>query len=425
MPLLLSNRPTARENVLLNHTLDITPLETPLFPFPEKSAITPTSYLTPYPLTFGRRVAEWQNEFFGLENEDLQYRSKSFMKPLRPDAPTLVAIFYPDGEDKNTQRRSTENYLARIERLAALNEQTIIYVPPSLAPAIRNMRADEYWYVVDDYETIWDIPNNRHQKHNFTHVQPKIFRNFQRRVGAGFEPEDVYNHPHRSAVYNAKAFVTYDAVMRNPFGSEKWMYLDAGLFHEFGPVGKDGHLWGDMLRHQLSSEKFERSISISRDTGIVMGEYMQSLAYGEKDINHPGWTDPKKSWMCQHFVAQAYVGSSLGMLNYSVRFMQTVDDMDANNFYTAREEFVVPHVAIRYPNTLFTIPWMQMRWGTLEHPIKGCYLTFEGEKSVPAIGDPIEGTICRGYKSRRGNVEGRGVYEWPWTKRVYVYGRRY
>jgi hypothetical protein len=426
MPHAVINEPTLREGVLLDHTLDVTPVDSPLFALPKTSKFGPTSYLTPTPVPYDRRVAEWQANFFGTQDEKPLYRSHPLIKPIRKDTATLVAIFYPDDEPESTTRRSVDVYLERIKRLAVLNEQVMIYVPPSISTTIRSLRDDKYWCVIDDFASIWDIPNNIHQKHNFTHIQPLIFANFSRKPGVpGWEPEDCYNHPHRSAVYNAKAFVTYDAVMRNPFGSERWMYVDAGVFGEYGPKNEDGEYWTTILSHELSTEKFDRSISLSRDSGIVIGEYMQSLAFGIKDINHPAWTDPKKSWMCQHFIAGNWVGSSVGMLNYAVRFMQTVEDMDANGMYTAREEFVIPQVMIRYPNTIFSIPWKEMEWGKWEHPIKGAYSTYGGAKSVPTIGDPIEGVICKGYKQQRGHLRGDGMYKWPWSKRKDVYGARY
>jgi hypothetical protein len=427
MPHATSYQPTVREVVLLNHSLDITPLEAPLFAFPKETNVTPRSYLTPHTLPFGRSVAEWQNQFFGLHDKDLQFQTNPIIPPIRPGAPTLIALFYPDNDPEEIQRRSLEVYLMRITRLAALNEQTIIYTPPSLSQTIRGLRDDVHWHVIDEFETIWDIPNNRHQMHNFTHVQPKMFNNFEciRSEIDGWAPAAAYNHAHRSACYNAKAFVIFDAPRRNPFGSERWMYVDAGIFNENGPEGKDGKAWGDILRYQLSDEKIDRSISISGDTGVVVGEYAQTLAYGAKDINHPAWTDRRKSWMCQHFLAEAFVGNTLGMLNYSVRFMQTVDDMDANEFYTAREEFVIPHVAIRYPNTIFSIPWMEVERGRWDHPMKGCYLTYGGMESVPPIGDPIEVALCKGYKPRRKHVVGAGLYDWSWWKRVQGWGGRY
>lgn len=426
MPHAVADEPTRREAVLLNHILDITPINSPLFALPKKADFGPTSYVAPTKVPYSRRVAEWQAELYGLQSEKLLYRTQPLIEPIRRDAPTLVAIFYPDNEPESTTRRSVDIYLERIKRLAALKEQVVIYVPPSISTIIRGLRDDQHWYVIDDYESIWDMPNNIHQKHNFTNIQPQIFSAFHRKDGVlGFEPENCYNHPHRSAVYNAKAFVTYDAVMRNPFGSERWMYVDAGNFGEYGPRNAAGEYWTEILCHGLSTEKFDRSISLSRDSGVVIGEYMQSLAYGIKDINHPAWTDPKKSWMCQHFIAGKWVGSSIGMLNYAVRFMQTVDDMDANNMYTAREEFVIPQVMIRYPNTIFSIPWKEMEWGKWEHPIKGAYSTYGGAESVPTIGDPIEGVICKGYKQRRGHLRGDGVYKWSWYKRLDVYGARY
>jgi len=352
-------------------TLDITPIESPLFALPKAAKRGPQSYVPFTAVPFGRHVAEWQAEFHGIQDQNPAYRTQPLIEPIRQDAATLVAIFYPDNEPESTMRRPNSIYLDRIKRLSALNEQVIIYAPPSISGTIRALRDDKHWHVIDKFESVWDFPNNLHQQHNFTHIQPRIFAAFDRKPGKlGWEPEECYNHPHRSAVYNAKAYITYDAVMRNPFGSEQWMYVDAGVFGEYGPKDEDGEYWTKILSHKLSTAKFNRSISLSRDTGVVIGEYMQSLAFGIKDINHAAWSDPKKSWMCQHFIAGNWVGSSLGMLNYAVRFMHTVDDMDANNMYTAREEFFIPQVMIRYPNTIFSIPWKEMEWGKWEHPIK-------------------------------------------------------
>jgi ketosteroid isomerase-like protein len=65
----------------------------------------------------------------------------------------------------------------------------IIYVPPSISTKIREMRHDQHWYVIDDYASIWDMPNNKHQRHNFTHVQPRLFDDFERKPGVvGWEP---------------------------------------------------------------------------------------------------------------------------------------------------------------------------------------------------------------------------------------------
>ncbi|KAF4636633.1 hypothetical protein G7Y89_g1441 [Cudoniella acicularis] len=422
MSSLTSTHPSPKEQILLDHKLDITPLRSPLFQWPKKSPRTPKQYLIPHERPFGRRAAEWQKEFFGLEH--LRYRTEPSIKPIRPGAPTLIAIFYPD-QDK-IQRRPLEIYMDRIERLANMKEQTILYVPPSLSQRIRNLRHDQHWHIIDDFETIWDIPNNRHQKQNFTNIQPQLYNEFEGyHRYTGWTPNPNYNHAHRSAAYNAKAFVTYDAIMRNPFGSDRWMYVDAGILDQVGPFDGNGKLWGDIIGSQLAEDKFDRSITISGDSGIVIGEYMQSPAYGLKDINHECWADPKKIWMCHR---NAYTGSSLGMLNYSIRYMQTVDDMDANRRYSAREEFVIPWVAIRYPNTVFSIPWFPVPkpiWCKWQYPIKACYTTYGGPESVSAVVDPISTIFCRGYKPRKPNLEGGGIYKETWSSNLYEIFRKY
>lgn len=61
----------------------------------------------------------------------------------------------------------------------------------------------------------------------------------------------------------------------------------------------------------------------------------------------------------------------------AVRFMQTVNEIDANCFYTGREEYVIPHVAVRYPNTIFSISWTPASdSGEWANPIKAGYSNY-------------------------------------------------
>lgn len=257
------------------------------------------------------------------------------------------------------------------------------------------------------------MPNNIGQKENFTSTQREIYASFDGFEGADWKPNSQYDRAHLSAAYNAKAFITYDAVIRNPFGSDRWMYVDAGMYNEVAPLDEKGVPWGKVMSQKLDETKFDRSIKFSGDTGIVIGDYMQSKEHGVLDINHECWTDPNKAWLCHQFIARSYVGNSLGMLNYSVRYMQTAHDLDANGRYCGREEFIIPWVAIRYPNTVFSIPWvrtpgLRVKW---EFPMKACYTTYGGPETVPAIVDPISTLYCKGYQGRRPNLEGGGLYK--------------
>lgn len=245
----------------------------------------------------GQDVANWQKWFFGLKNPKYDAATVNVPEivPIRPEAPTFSTLLYPDEEQ---YRHSTMAYLDRMRNLANMNEQTIIYAPPSIAGEVRKMRNDSHWYIISDYKCIWDMPINKFQKDNFNNKQRRLFTDqingYENYKGHEHESQyddftrnKGYDRAHISAVYNAKAFVAYDAVLRNPFGSERWMYVDAGFFDEIAPVDQEGIAWGDVMKEHLDAGKFDRSISISQDTRVVFGECL----HDQHDINiHIGLT---------------------------------------------------------------------------------------------------------------------------------------
>ncbi|KAI0837382.1 hypothetical protein F5Y06DRAFT_304762 [Hypoxylon sp. FL0890] len=397
----------------LKHIQDLTPIDEPLISWSGHRGRSPREYLKPPVVPYGREVAEWQNALLGRQ-EVPQFRDTPEVPPIRQNAPTMVLIFYPRPDQGDARPiHQSASYLKRIERIAQLGEQTILYVPPELMETIRAMRSDPHWYIVDSYATVWDIPTNDYQRDNFANKQPRLFREFDGCTDADGElrPVDRYNRAHHSAVCNAKAFIMYDAVMRNPFGSDRWMYVDAGFLFDDGPRDSDGMIWGDLIKSGLAEAKIDRAISVSRDTGVVMGEY--SHRDGCPDIEDECWSNPRRTWRSRQFIANVYVGNSLGMLNYSARFMQTVDDMDANGFYTGREEFVVAFVALRYPNSVFSIPWFPLprrldyRW---QFPGKLVFSRVGGPESVPPIVDPIATLYVRDYVPSRQSLAAGGIY---------------
>lgn len=409
------SKPTKRELTLITNLKEITPIEKPLFPFDIASPLSPKDYLPQDKAPFGKKVAEWKQKFFGLPTLPT-YTTQPEITPMWPGAPTVVAVFYTVPQGASQVRRPIDIYLERIQNLAKMNHQTIIYVSPEISAEVRSYRKDKWWIVIDKYETIWDFPNNMYQKKNFETTQPELFKTFDGwDENSSWKPNPAYSFAHASGTYNSKVFITYDAVMRNPFGSDKWAYMDAGLFDQQGPTSATtGEIWGDLFKEKLDDSKFERAISVSKDSGIVIGEYSQSEEYGKLDINHQCFTDPKKAWLALHFIANVWVGNSLGMLNYAVRFMQTVDDLDANQRYTGREEMVVPWVACRYPNTVFSVPRLPFPGPpgmdcANYYPMKWCFTTWGGPGTVPAIVDPIETLFCNDYKSQRQILPAEGL----------------
>lgn len=142
--------PTTREEILFNNNRDLTPLHDPLFPFDKVSLRRPEQYLLPYSnaIPCGPKIAEWMKDFFCLAQQP-NHRKVGYCSPIRPNAPTNISLFFYDASSK----RSLDTYLRRLQNLADMGEQAIIYVPPELTQKLQAMRKDMYWCVVDDYET--------------------------------------------------------------------------------------------------------------------------------------------------------------------------------------------------------------------------------------------------------------------------------
>ncbi|KAK7755869.1 hypothetical protein SLS62_002156 [Diatrype stigma] len=463
-----------RERYLRAPRRDITPIDEPLFTFGEDphggATLKPwhdaRDYLRSYAHSYGsqhpfsREVAEWRRDFFSSSSssnkeDPLIYRTTPTIPPLRPDAPTIVVLFYPRPDEHVAAAgvrpiHQRASYLRRLGRIARLGEQTLVYVPPELRAEVEAMRpaGDPHWRVVDDWATPWDMPSNAHQRASFALLQPALFAWFDG-YGDGdagdLRPEPRYNHPHHSAVCNAKAFVMYDAVMRNPFGSTRWMYADAGFLFDDGPKDEGGEPWGDLFRSAagagdgdgesggcLDPAKFDRAIAgASGDSGVVMGEYTHRHAGGcptaDGGEEPRWWADPRRTWRGRQFIAQVIVGSSLGFLNYAARFMRTVDEMDraggngdsgnGKSFYVGREELVVALVALRYPNTVFSVPYLRLpapwdyRW---QFPMKLAFTRAGGPEAVAPVVDPLATLYCRDgdyYAPRRPALPAGGMYE--------------
>lgn len=422
--------PTERERALMNHRLSITPIDQPVNPFPKPAKLDARSYMQPHRVPGSREIAEWNKEMFlgvdggskdELVSEPLQYRDgPSVAQPIRPGAPTIITTFTWEPDDATGQVQSSrplEEYLQRFQKLAATGEMVLFYTNGKMRDTIQALRPnDPYWHVVTPWESSWDIPNNLHQRENFRRTQPDLFARFE---DAG--PVPRYNVDRLSAAFNSKAYCIFDGVQRAPFGAEgPFMFYDAGWI----VVDKMDPGFDEVAADFVDDAKVARSAAFAGRTGVVVGEY--ELAQGADpqdaarpgppvDVNHRAFVRPEKSWEALHFLGGSVVGSALGMLNYAARFMQTVEDMDANGFYVGREELVMSFLAVRYPNTVFSVPAGETPGMMNPWPIRDCHSGRWGPDDVAALVDPVQTLFCRFYEPRQPNlpaVAGKKRREW-------------
>ncbi|CAJ2513660.1 Uu.00g017790.m01.CDS01 [Anthostomella pinea] len=383
-----------------NHP-SITALDKPKFHWDNKADRHPRDYVLRFSAPYGRKVAGWQQDFFDPDSDNSlshnDYKKKPQIEGTRLDAATIITFFYPV-EDRNTQRKPLDWYYDSFKNLAATKEQIIIFVPPGEKPkieAIANEAGNKYVQIVTEFPTLWDIPTNIGKEASFTVKEPLLFAQFDGwqkcYPGAKEPPESFYVKPHYMAAYNAKAYLII-------------LWTDR-------PYDEHNVAWGMFIDQFLDENKLARALELTEDTGIVMGEYGLHRQKGPRDITNKCWSDPKKYlWDCFSFVFNTAVGSSLGMLNVAVRFMKTVDDMDANDLYTGREEFILAFLAMRYPNTIFSVPrdydaapgvdWamgpngQKSTFKSKPYPLQVAFSGYGGSAQVPPINDPIQTIFC-------------------------------
>ncbi|CAJ2508147.1 Uu.00g093330.m01.CDS01 [Anthostomella pinea] len=406
-------RSTQLEQICAKTHVGITPWNAPLLTWDKKAKRSPRDYLEPAKKPYGKAVARWQRKFFEQSDIDSSDgESKPEIDPIRTGAPTLITMIYENPLKESTMRE----YLRRFELLVNIHEQIIVYTSEKLADVIKKMRKEDqdHFIVITKFDSVWDIPNNKGQKENFENIQPKLYKEFD---GFGaFNPLGRIMDMYQSAIYNAKVAVIFDAITQNnKFGSDKWLWADCGLIIVKAEKAAPGTAWGEVLSHFFDDDKFERSIRLTGNSGVVVQEYGAGDRPRGADIDSitsDGWTTPRREWKTFRYLAMVWAGSSLGMLEWAVKFMQTFDEMDANGFYVAREEVVMSYTALRYPNTVFSIPYyetntpLQLGFPGRSYPARTAWSAYGGRATAPPINDPLSTVYCPGgvYQPQRPNL---------------------
>ncbi|KAF2149689.1 hypothetical protein K461DRAFT_301255 [Myriangium duriaei CBS 260.36] len=357
---------------------DITPLDKPVIKYPQQSQRDIRNYLEARQDVFGKAAAQWQQEFFyPNKKSNAKFRDRPQIQPIRHDAPTIISFYYPHPNPRQSKRQDV--YLERIKRLAKTDEQVMMYVAKDVAGDIKKMRNDKHWHVIDEYSTIWDVPNNKFQSNNFMFDQREF------------------------AAYNAKAFIAFDAPLRNPFGSERWIYMDAGLLLVPGSANQPqapsqhGQPWDMLYGGFLDNKKIDRSISLTKTSGVVFPEYLINSTRESTDISSRAFNDPFYQWQNKFYLGGLFVGG-------------TLDILDANGRYTGREEFITPIVAAMYPNTVYSQPAQNLpeRLSDSKYGDKTItnwkfmllsYSSRYGKDMFPEMRDPIAGRYCGPHTS--------------------------
>ncbi|CAJ2508888.1 Uu.00g139140.m01.CDS01 [Anthostomella pinea] len=350
-------------STLCDKDLKPTSWDKPVLSWSKKSPTSPKNYLPRIKAVNPRstKVDDWLKNFYAGSYDWLKNfyggsssGEKSESKHDDESRTTIVTALYSGPEEES--HTSIETYLRRLNRLVDTGQPMLVYCEPSLKPKIASMREeDKDFQIVTEFETIWDVPTNKDQKGNFNVEQWNMFWSFKPASHKNY-PDEGFNFAFFSAVYNAKAYFLWHAVNQNRIRSDTWMWVDAGLLgfagEDDGTVDED--LWKPLQKDFIDPTKVKNAVEIVGD-GVVMSLYPDWSSHPPANFNNPCWDPSQKTatWQCVHFLSGLVLGTSVAMLDFAVKYMQTFDEMDANGLYVGREEVVLPFLAARYPEFIW------------------------------------------------------------------------
>lgn len=168
------------QQVCKSHYPGEVPLDKPAFEWDKKADSHPRDYLKDIEHPFGKgndkpygkKLARWRQQFFHpdkhVDDDDLEYSKEPEVDPLRPGAPTIVTLFYPDA---GNTRRSPEKTVARFKPIADMGEQMMIYTTEAMRPLLEKLRSDKHFRIVTDFEDVFDLPFTKELKDDIMNQQ--------------------------------------------------------------------------------------------------------------------------------------------------------------------------------------------------------------------------------------------------------------
>ncbi|KAK8079174.1 hypothetical protein PG994_002981 [Apiospora phragmitis] len=355
--------------------------------------------MEPHRVLGSREIAEWNRDLFQgfdehgtkdhLVSEPLQYRLiPPVAPPIRPGAPTIITTLTWEEDIVDDRSRSLEEYFPRFQKLADTGKMAIFYTNERLRAR----------------GSVWDVPNNQHQRANFANTQPQLFKQFQDQG-----PRPRYNVDRLSAAYNSKAYCIFDGVQRAPFGADgPFMFYDAGwILVNYGEMPGFDEISGAAF---LDDAKVARSAAFAGDTGVVVGEYEIDQGSSKDptgppvDVDHRCFQDPECSWEALHFLGGSVVGSALGMLNYAARYM--TDGRGHGRQRLLRRARGARHVVPGLPVSRHHLLGARRRGAGLPPALAHPRLPLGpvGARRPGELVDPVQTLFCRFYQPRRPNL---------------------
>jgi hypothetical protein len=257
---------------------------------------------------------------------------------------TLVTAFFDLGARSKHKPAEYSAWLANF--LPHVETPLVVFTTASMLGTLRGSRgARPSIYVT--YDSLWDVPPARHYRADFEKQH-------------ALDPEKHMHYPELYALWSSKVWFAFTAAAHNPFSSQYFMWIDAGVFRS-----KSYSKWP-------SPRKLETALNAcGRDDCILLSDVSQSA---NSDETHWGsnWTvDPgphqafhgrdKLEGLRDQLQGAVFAGRGSAMVWWTLGYYSVMHDHVQHGVFAGKEQNIFDDLMVRNFWRVVLLPERRLR----------------------------------------------------------------
>lgn len=270
---------------------------------------------------------------------------------------TLVTAFFDLGSRSKHKPTEYTQWIGNFFPKVAT--PMVVFTSESLVSNLRELRGS-LPAVFDAYSSVWDLPPAAHY-HAALMDQVSL------------DPEKGMHYPELYAIWSSKVWFMMAAAAHNPFSSQYFVWVDAGVFR------------GRSFPHWPSVGKLDRVFeSCGRDDCVLLSDVAQSANSDETDWGAHWAIDPvphvafhgrdKIEGLRDYLQAAVFAAKPPGVLWWGVEYYALMHDYIRNGVFAGKEQNVFDALMVRNFWRVALLPERRLR--------RACgmdiYLAFQG-----------------------------------------------
>ena len=164
------------------------------------------------------------------------------------------------------------------------------------------------------YEDVWEVMRELEVERNRTYNKKYKQEQFY------IDPENNIHNPNLYAVWNIKAFITYEVLKQNPFNSKFFIYTDIGAFR-------------DEIIPDWPDNSFVELLSCKLHNRILFGQ-IQDFVYNSSDSSD--------SFITKDLIEGTFfAGSKTAIENFKINFYKLHDELLDKQIFVGKDQKIM------------------------------------------------------------------------------------